>query len=91
MTGGGVDPVAAGLIRSLAHPGGNVTGITNLPVDLGGKRLEILKESVPKLTRVSVIYEPGNPASVSEVREILPPAAGGTAADATNLGGKKCG
>ncbi len=57
MMGGGADPVEAGLIKSLAHPGGNVTGITNLSRELGGKRLELLKEAVPKLTRVAILYD----------------------------------
>ena len=75
MTGGGADPVKAGLIESLARPGGNVTGITNLARELGGKRLELLKEAVPKLARVAVLYDPANPASVLEVKEVLPVAA----------------
>ena len=75
MVGAGVDPVEAGLVESLARPGGNVTGITNLAGELGGKRLELLKEAVPKLARVAVLYDPTNPASVREVKEILPVAA----------------
>ena len=75
MTGGGNDPVEAGFIENLARPGGNVTGLTNLTVDLGGKRLELLKEAVPKLARVAVLYDPAISASVREVKEVLPVAA----------------
>jgi putative ABC transport system substrate-binding protein len=75
MVGSGADPVEAGLIESLAHPGGNVTGITNLNRELGGKRLELLKEAVPKVARVAVLYEPALPGSVREVKEVLPVAA----------------
>ena len=75
MTGGGLDPVEAGLVESLARPGGNVTGLTNLSRELGGKRLELLKEAVPKVARVAVLYDPANPASVREVKEVLPVAA----------------
>jgi putative ABC transport system substrate-binding protein len=75
MVGGGSDPVEAGLIESLARPGGNVTGLTNLTRELGGKRLELLKEAVPKLARVAVLYEPASPPSVIELKEYLPAAA----------------
>ena len=75
MVGAGADPVEAGLVESLARPGGNVTGLTNLARELGGKRLELLKEAVPKLARVAVLYDPANPASVLEVKEVLPVAA----------------
>jgi putative tryptophan/tyrosine transport system substrate-binding protein len=75
MVSVGADPVEAGLVESLARPGGNVTGITLLSADLGGKRLELLKEAVPKLARVAVLYEPANPTSVREVKEVLPVAA----------------
>jgi putative ABC transport system substrate-binding protein len=72
MGGGGDDPVAAGLVESLAHPGGNVTGLTNLGRELGGKRLELFKEAVPKLVRVAVFYDPANPPGLHEVKELLP-------------------
>ena len=72
MAGRGIDPVVAGLVDSLARPGGNVTGITNLSRELGGKRLELLKEAVPKIARVTVLYESGNPGSLRELKEILP-------------------
>ncbi|HEX9273675.1 MAG TPA: ABC transporter substrate-binding protein, partial [Candidatus Binatia bacterium] len=75
MVGAGNDPVEAGLIESLARPGGNVTGLTNLSGKLGGKRLELLKEAVPKVTRVAVLYDPAIPGSIIEVKEALPVAA----------------
>ena len=75
MMGAGLDPVEAGLVESLARPGGNVTGITNLAGELGGKRLELLKEAVPKLARVAVLYDPATPVNVHEVKEVLPVAA----------------
>ena len=72
MLGSGFDPVEGGLIESLARPGGNVTGVTLLSRQLGGKRLELLKEAVPKLARVAVLYEPANRGSLREVKEVLP-------------------
>ncbi len=75
MTGGGDDPVKAGLIESLARPGGNVTGFTNLVTDLGGKRLELLKEAVPKLASVAVLHDPATPSNVIELKAVLPVAA----------------
>ena len=72
MTGPGRDPVEAGLIESLARPGGNITGLTLLPRDLGGKRLELLKEAVPKVARVAILYDPANPAHQYEMKEVLP-------------------
>ena len=75
MTGLGADPVEAGLIESLARPGGNVTGLTSLSGELGGKRLEVLKEAVPKAARVAVLYVPTTPSSVLEVKQVLPVAA----------------
>ena len=75
MAGRGIDPVEAGLVESLARPGGNVTGITYLSAELGGKRLELLKEAVPKIARVAVLYDPATPRSVLDVKEVLPVAA----------------
>ena len=75
MAGTGADPVEAGYIESLARPGGNVTGITLLTTELGGKRMELLKEAVPKITRVAVLYDPVTPSNVSDVKEVLPVAA----------------
>jgi putative ABC transport system substrate-binding protein len=71
MMGLGADPVKTGLVESLARPGGNVTGITNLATDLSGKRLELLKECVPKLRRVAVLYDPDVPAG-RQVQDDLP-------------------
>ena len=75
MVGGGSDPVEAGFIESLAHPGGNLTGVTLLAGELGGKRLDLLKEAVPKLARVAVLNDPTSPANVIELKNALPPAA----------------
>jgi ABC-type uncharacterized transport system substrate-binding protein len=75
MMGAGLDPVEAGLVESLARPGGNVTGITNLTGELGGKRLELLKEAVSKLARVAVLTDPATPVNAHEVKEVLPVAA----------------
>ena len=74
MTGGGIDPVRAGLVESLAHPGGNVTGLSSLSSELGGKRLELFKEAVPKVARVAVLYDPDT-GPILEAKEILPAAA----------------
>jgi len=57
------DPIAAGLIESLAHPGGNVTGLSLMSVDLSGKRLALLKEAVPNISRVTLMVDPKDPSS----------------------------
>ena len=75
MTGGGPDPVRAGFVQSLARPGGNITGLTLLVIELAGKRLELLKETVPRSNRVAALYDAKTPASVVEVTETLPAAA----------------
>ncbi len=51
------DPVGAGLVASLAHPGGNVTGLTNLGTELGAKRLQLLKEAAPWISRVAIVWD----------------------------------
>ena len=70
MASTGSDPVEAGLIESLARPGGNITGTTTLSRELAGKRLELLKEAVPKLAHVAVFYDPANPNHVVELKEV---------------------
>ena len=75
MVGSGTDPVKAGIVESLARPGGNVTGVTNLNQELGGKRLELLKEAVPKIASVAFLYNPAASGNVLEVKEVLPVAA----------------
>jgi putative ABC transport system substrate-binding protein len=55
------DPVATGLVESLARPGGNITGFTSLTIETSGKRLELFKATVPPLVRVAVLYDPANP------------------------------
>ena len=72
MMGQGSDPVRAGFVESLARPGGNVTGLTALNRELGGKRLELLKEAVPKPSRVAFLYDPASQLGSQEVKEVLP-------------------
>jgi putative ABC transport system substrate-binding protein len=62
------DPIADGLIASLARPGGNVTGLTALLPDLAGKRLELLKEALPKIVRVTVLWNSGVPEKAIEIK-----------------------
>ena len=59
------DPVGSGLVASLARPGGNLTGLSNLAADLSGKQLQLLKEAVPDASEVAVLFNPVNPATAS--------------------------
>ena len=70
MTGTGAHPVAAGFVESLARPGDNVTGMTLLGRELGGKRLELLKEAVSKFASVAALSGSANPANVIELKEV---------------------
>jgi len=64
-----IDPVGAGLVASLARPGGNITGLSTVGPELSGKRLELLKEVVPGMTRVAVLWNAANPANASVWQE----------------------
>jgi putative ABC transport system substrate-binding protein len=64
-----VDPVAAGLVDNLARPGGNITGLTRLTRELSGKRLELLKEAVPGISRVGVLWDADNPGAAISFKE----------------------
>jgi putative ABC transport system substrate-binding protein len=70
MVGVGPDPVEVGLVESLARPGGNITGLTLIAVELAGKRLELFKEAVRKLARVDAIYDPAAPGTVQEAKDV---------------------
>jgi ABC-type uncharacterized transport system substrate-binding protein len=64
-----VDPVATGIVDSLAHPGGNITGLARFMTELSGKRLELLKEVVPGMSRVAVLWDAGDPGGASGFKE----------------------
>jgi putative ABC transport system substrate-binding protein len=70
MAGAAPDPVEAGFVESLARPGGNVTGLALLVSELAGKRLELFKEAVPKLTRVAVLHDPALAPNVLQLKEV---------------------
>jgi putative ABC transport system substrate-binding protein len=70
------DPVGAGLVASLARPGGNVTGLSVQQTDLGAKRLELIREVVPNLRRLAILANIGNPGAVLEMREVQSAASG---------------
>lgn len=72
----GIDPVAAGLVTSLARPGGNVTGITNINTELVSKKLELLRELVPKATVVALLVNPTSPEIAESVSKDLQRTAG---------------
>ena len=63
------DPVAAGLVASLTHPGGNVTGLAVMGSEMTAKRLELLREALPQVTRVAALWNPGNASSRPELQE----------------------
>ncbi len=64
------DPVETGLVESLAHPGGNITGLTNRTIEIAGKPLELFKETVPTLVRVAVFCDAANPFNVLHAQEV---------------------
>jgi putative ABC transport system substrate-binding protein len=72
--GAGSDPVALGLVDSLARPGGNLTGVSSIASSLAGKRLELLKETIPKLSQVAVLWNPQNAGSAQVWKESQPQA-----------------
>src|SRR5215212_8027179 len=71
---GVTDPIAAGLVQSLPRPGANVTGITNMAATLAGKRLELLQDTLPKVMRVAVLWDPKAPGSLPQWQESQVPA-----------------
>jgi putative ABC transport system substrate-binding protein len=71
---GVTDPVTAGMVESMSRPGGNITGVTNMAAILTGKRLELLKETVPKISRIAVLWDPQAPGSVPQWQESQTPA-----------------
>jgi putative ABC transport system substrate-binding protein len=69
------DPVGTGLVASLAHPGGNVTGLSMMTTDLSAKRLQLLKEAIPQLSRVAVLWNPDtpyHPKAIEELKAVAP-------------------
>ena len=66
----GADAVKLGIVADLARPGGNITGLTTIGAELYGKRLELLKETVPKLSRVAFLWSPTNPNADDELKEM---------------------
>jgi ABC transporter substrate binding protein len=77
------DPVGSGFIKSLARPEGNITGLTNVLVDISPKHLEILLSVVPKLSRVAVLANPGNSSNIKTI--VSPPSSSLTASSLNSL------
>jgi putative ABC transport system substrate-binding protein len=86
MAGEGIDPVKAGIVESLAHPGGNVTGFTSLQGELGVKRLELLKEAVPKLARVALLYDSASAGDCTRAQRVSPCLGARAGIDSSALG-----
>jgi putative ABC transport system substrate-binding protein len=63
------DPIGSGLVTSLARPGGNVTGLTDIAPEMAGKRLELLREAVPGITRIAVLWNPANPSAAPQMKD----------------------
>ncbi len=74
VIGNAADPVATGLVASLAHPGGNITGLSDFNLTVVTKRLEIIKEVVPKASRIAVLWNPNNPTNPLQLKELEPAA-----------------
>jgi putative ABC transport system substrate-binding protein len=70
VIGNAGDPVGTGLVASLARPGGNITGLSAINTELAGKRLQFLKEVLPRLSRIGVIWNPANPINPLQLKEI---------------------
>jgi putative tryptophan/tyrosine transport system substrate-binding protein len=69
------DPVGSGLVASLAHPGGNITGLSTMTTEISAKRLQLLKETIPRLTRVAVLWNPDtpfHPKMVEDLKAVAP-------------------
>ena len=64
------DPVGSGLVASLAHPGGNITGLSTMATELSAKRLQLLKEAIPRVSRVAVLWNPDTPTYAKAIEEL---------------------
>jgi putative ABC transport system substrate-binding protein len=87
---GVLDPVGSGFVASLARPGGNITGLSLLAPELSGKRLELLKEAFPKISRVAVLWNTEHPATARLFSETKAAAQELTKSDASICGGARC-